>query len=160
HLYPVNYSVTSNDDIFELIKFDVLFELLKNDKLEYEHADFSKLFSAQFFVLEKSEELLKFFSKTSDKLGKGIITIIEPLIEIKDKFDSYCKKHSINDYLTAVKHLKSVTQKTGNIYEEDVITQIISYLIEQIKESGKKPVLIIDDLDRIDPEHIFRILNV
>ncbi|NQX99421.1 MAG: hypothetical protein HRT73_16315, partial [Flavobacteriales bacterium] len=32
--------------------------------------------------------------------------------------------------------------------------------INQIKESGKKTVLIIDDLDRMDPDHTFRILNV
>ena len=33
-------------------------------------------------------------------------------------------------------------------------------LIDQLKKDGKKTVLIIDDLDRIDPEHIFRLLNV
>ncbi|MGX7835563.1 hypothetical protein ACWKSR_10475, partial [Campylobacter fetus subsp. venerealis] len=29
HIYPVNYSVSSNEDIFELIKYDILFKLLE-----------------------------------------------------------------------------------------------------------------------------------
>lgn len=35
HLFPVNYSVASNEDIFELIKYDVLFEIMLkfNDQL-------------------------------------------------------------------------------------------------------------------------------
>src|SRR5690554_5891 len=28
HLFPVNYSVSSNEDIFELIKYDILFEIM------------------------------------------------------------------------------------------------------------------------------------
>lgn len=35
HLYPVNYSVASNEDIFELIKYDILFSLLEKN-LEFE----------------------------------------------------------------------------------------------------------------------------
>ena len=53
HLYPVNYSISQNGDIFELIKFDLLFELLFNPNVEFEKEDFSKWMTFQMFVLNK-----------------------------------------------------------------------------------------------------------
>lgn len=32
HLYPVNYQIKSNEDIIELLKYDILVELLKKNK--------------------------------------------------------------------------------------------------------------------------------
>ncbi len=41
YLYPVNYSISSNEDIFELIKYDILLELLsKDDILNIENTKF------------------------------------------------------------------------------------------------------------------------
>ena len=57
----------------------------------------------------------------------------------------------------------------GCIYEEDGYTTLIRMAIEWISQDhslngeerkAKKPVLIIEDLDRLDPKHLFRILNV
>ena len=57
----------------------------------------------------------------------------------------------------------------GCIYEEDGYTKLIRMAIEWISQDhslngeerkAKKPVLIIEDLDRLDPKHLFRILNV
>src|SRR6266487_4791162 len=38
HLYPTNYSVSKNEDIFELIKFDILYEIL-TQKIAFEKVD-------------------------------------------------------------------------------------------------------------------------
>lgn len=59
-------------------------------------------------------------------------------------------------YITQFEALK------GSIYEFDAISQLICDIIHEYKAkcSSKKVVLIIEDLDRIDPAHIFRILNV
>jgi hypothetical protein len=51
-------------------------------------------------------------------------------------------------------------EKEGSIYEDNFYTQLIRQLIEQLKAQGKRVVWVIDDLDRLDPEHMFRILNV
>lgn len=50
----------------------------------------------------------------------------------------------------------------GSIYEFDTISRLITEIIHEYKRDNpnKKVVLIIEDLDRIDPAHIFRILNV
>lgn len=34
HLYPVHYAVNKNEDVFELIKYDLLFEILKKDDVK------------------------------------------------------------------------------------------------------------------------------
>ena len=58
------------------------------------------------------------------------------------------------------------SETTSNIFEYNFITQLINTTLEnhkKVKESKDdkyENVLIIDDLDRIDPEHIFRILNI
>ncbi|MEO1054958.1 MAG: P-loop NTPase fold protein, partial [Bacteroidota bacterium] len=47
------------------------------------------------------------------------------------------------------------------LYENDFFTELISKMLLKIsKDNEKKNVLIVDDLDRVDPEHIFRLLNV
>jgi len=49
--------------------------------------------------------------------------------------------------------------KTKNISETDYLSQLLKEKI--FKQKGnKRSVLVLDDLDRIDPEHIFRILNI
>src|SRR6476661_8249383 len=54
-LYPINYSVAENQDVFELIKYDLLIELINRyaDKLELTREDFSLLLSSQMFILNK-----------------------------------------------------------------------------------------------------------
>lgn len=66
----------------------------------------------------------------------------------------------IDEKKEIIDYLQSFIKKSGSIHEEDIFTQIIRNLLTQIKEKGKSVILIIDDLDRIDPEHIFRILNI
>lgn len=57
--------------------------------------------------------------------------------------------------------VEKLSIQKGSIYENDIITQLIRQIIDFIKEKKQKQVvLVIDDLDRIDPEHIFRILNI
>lgn len=55
-----------------------------------------------------------------------------------------------------------IIENDGIIYENDAITEIIRSAIANYKSDHpqKRVVLIIEDLDRIDPAHLFRILNV
>ena len=73
------------------------------------------------------------------------------------------KKH------TGEKYLSSFSQIKGGIYENDGYTALIRSALDWIKKDHavngpyrqkKKPVLIVEDLDRLDPKHLFRILNV
>lgn len=168
HIYPVNYSVASNEDIFELIKYDILFELMRKG-VEFENVDFGKLDYLPFFLAENKEATLGVLTPLLSfvpKVGKALPDIAERLISLFKEFEKKHKAIQINDKDSVISYLESFTKVKGSIYEEDFYTQVICQLVEQLKQQKeeqnepKKTVLIIDDLDRIDPEHIFRILNV
>jgi hypothetical protein len=164
HLFPVNYSVASNEDIFELIKYDVLFELLgKNvdfDQVEIPHIEFLKQFATK-----NAHHILAPFLHLIPEMGKSMYTIYEKLQALGEKYFEDYEGANKDDKKSVIDYLGAFTKTKGSIFEEDFYTQLICQLIDQLKvkvDADKKceTVLIIDDLDRIDPDHIFRILNV
>jgi Ni2+-binding GTPase involved in maturation of urease and hydrogenase len=160
HLYPVNYSVASNEDIFELIKHDVLFELLQKD-VDIDNTEFSDLFIAQNFLYENPIDIIKPFIENTSELGKSIVPIFDALKNLVKKAEVFKAEMNGNDATKAFDFLQKFSKKKGSILEkEDFYTQLIRNLVLQLNDKHKETVLIIDDLDRIDPEHIFRLLNV
>jgi GTPase SAR1 family protein len=161
HLYPVNYSVAFNQDIFELIKHDILFELLHKN-LDYVQHTFSKLLTTQMFLQNNAFELVKQVVANFGAVGKSISGIADEMMKFIKKNDEFHKASQVDQKAEIVAYLKAFTKKEGSVHEEDVYTETIRELVDQLKEKNPKQetVLIIDDLDRIDPEHIFRLLNV
>ncbi|MDL5045274.1 P-loop NTPase fold protein [Oscillatoria amoena NRMC-F 0135] len=161
HLFPVNYSVSSNEDVFELIKFDILLQLLEDESIELDDNSFSTFFIAQFFLLHNADKVVEWILNRFGKVGKAVnkhAQMIERVVKAYQKFEHEMQTNA--DKSTAVDFLFAIKNKQGNVYESDAITNLICGLIQQYEENYQKTVLIIDDLDRIDPEHIFRLLNV
>jgi len=149
-VFPVNYSVASNEDIFKYIKSDILSQLLLRG-IEFDVSEMS--YSKAFMQHLKSNPVKVFapFLQSIPKVGKQIYEIFE---EVR-------KKVFADDKKSAEEFVKDVYEAEGGIYEDNFFTQLIRYLLEKNKnKQGGENVLIIDDLDRMDPEHIFRILNV
>lgn len=75
---------------------------------------------------------------------------------IKKKLEGGKTENKINEYIAAFGVGK------GKIYEFDMMSFLISSFIEKYKEKypDRKIVLCVEDLDRLDPAHIFRILNI
>lgn len=165
HLFPINYTVATNEDIFELIKYDILFNLLGKD-VEFEKINIPHINTLLSFAGNNAHELISPFIKLIPKLGNSLYSIYEKLYELHSKYLEVHEKVQVDDEHLAVDYLRGFTEIKGNIYEEDFFTMLIKDLVNQLKknitgtEEVKKTVLIIDDLDRIDPDHIFRILNV
>lgn len=158
-LRPINYSIASNKDIFEYIKVDILFELLKiamADNVLYSNKELMPAFIA--------DEIYPFicrFIKAIPYIGKPLEEISKALKVSIKKYEEFKESKNETEYSTLTEFLKIQLNEEGNIFEENNITCAIRNIIERYKgESRKQMVLIIDDLDRIDPEHIFRILNV
>lgn len=166
HLFPVNYAIASNEDIFELLKYDIFFELLGKEQINYEGIDFTDFFILQNFIYNNSYDILKIIGETINKTNKNFFRIIDRVVQLEKKYNQFRNKSNETDKIQIINYLKQQTQKKGSIYEEDAYTELISNLVTELKnnaspqETKKKSVLIIDDLDRIDPEHIFRLLNV
>ena len=159
HLFPVNYSVANNDDIFRYIKAELLFLLLEKD-IEFDQIILNKLETAPAFLKEYSLEILLPFVRLIPQIGKNLHEILNDLIQLKTKFESYHNEFQVDDKEKAKKFINDLYEKEGSVFEDNFFTQLINQLLEKIKSEGKQTVLIIDDLDRIDPEHVFRILNV
>ncbi|KPM47478.1 P-loop NTPase fold protein [Jiulongibacter sediminis] len=163
HLYPVNYSVVSNDDIFRLIKFDILCELLGRG-IEYDLLEVGSWETLSLLSQKETLEALRPFVKSIPKLGKTVDEILSGLRNFVEILHEKKAEITIDTKNEHIKFLKEFSLTSPNLYEEDLITELISELLETLKrpaeEANKKLVLIVDDLDRLDPEHIFRILNV
>lgn len=153
-IYPVNYVVAENADIFEYVKRDILLQMAKADLLN--NIDLNALITS-FASFETFKEVLSFLVSCMPA-GDFINKLIEKGLAIKDKYEE--KKATLGKYNAIF------TAMRGGIYEEDAYTQIIRYGLDYLRnrlnvEGGaKKSVLVIEDLDRLDPGHLFRILNV
>ena len=156
HLYPVNYQVSSNEDVFELIKYDILLELVGRGWFEGKD-ELTKSLAVQSYILSEGGKTALKLLKCIPKIGK-VVEAGEHLTKFITGFQAYESKLITGelDYITA--YVNDLPNKTGSAIEYDRISQIIRTVVEN--NGNKKLCLIIDDLDRIDPEHIFRILNV
>ncbi|MFL9834550.1 P-loop NTPase fold protein [Chryseobacterium terrae] len=172
---PVNYSIASNEDIFELIKFDILFQILSRDVIVFDKLNFPKgNLIHQYFTTKFLDD----FISASDLIGENIVEenasgsfgilknlgkLLAKLSELSkrdfQKFEDEIQKNPELEIINSF--FKQQESKIGSFYENNAITQLIYKLIKNIEEQSKKKMtLVIDDLDRIDPEHIFRILNI
>lgn len=81
NLYPVNYSVSQNEDIFELIKFDLLLQLMGNyrNEIELKNEDFSNILSFQALFLKeiKLTPILLALLEEGGKIGKSAKILID-----------------------------------------------------------------------------------
>ncbi|MEP7237106.1 MAG: P-loop NTPase fold protein [Ferruginibacter sp.] len=164
---PVNYVVSSNEDIFELIKADIVNDLFFTGKIEFTKAQKTKLFEKLFlFSGEKPEAVIKFVSSLLSKfnpLFEFTDEYLKSVKELKKAFTKYSKELTAkekNRQEELAEFVESLEEKKGSIYEHNYITKVINTFLEELRGKEKENVLIIDDLDRIDPEHIFRILNI
>lgn len=164
-IYPVNYQVEDNRDIFELVKYDLLIQMFVQEVIKPD------------VKLTKAQALGWCLQLNAPSLAEGLLPIFLSLCLDEES----TKKMAA--FLTARPVIRKVKQKISNLTEpvrdkqieqflkeisknpivgQDVVTGIIQKGIADYKKehSDKKIVLVIEDMDRIDPAHLFRILNV
>lgn len=157
-LYPVNYSILDNEDIFSYIKYDILTNLLSNYELKERHLAF--LNSWDNFMTSNLSQVVATAMLLIPKLGKQLNLLIKEIVKLDKEFAKHKKSQLDKDKEEIHSYLDQFHKAEGGIYEANVITLIIQEWILDLKESGKKVILVMEDLDRIDPNHIFRILNI
>ena len=169
-LYPVNYQIAPNEAIMEYIKRDILFQLILKGHLN-PGVEIPDPVLFQWYISQKASSLfldvIQVFTSLPDvnpkwkaalstlfTISKEIVSQIKKFKDFKNDIDSE------EDFNKAAQIIERLSSGAGNIYELDIISYLIIRTLQQIKNSGKQTVLIIEDLDRIDPAHLFRILNV
>lgn len=170
-LAPVNYSISNNEDIFGLIKYDILYELIVKHELELESEAISRHIAYGTILSSKADSLLEGLLNIAPILNKGIglsqelpnpapfVSFLKKIIPQIEKIEKQRKDANLNQRV--MDYIKELGQSA--LFESDFITGFIIESLERLatqSEQRRKKVLIIDDLDRIDPEHIFRLFNI
>ena len=129
-VYPVNYSVAKTEDVFEYIKRDIILQMFNRKQLD--SIDLDAFFEAvkSFVDISSVVSFLLSFVPCGN-LYNNII----------DRFEKATKTYKEKRH-TSVKYLSIFKNQRGGLYEDDGYTELI------------------EDLDRLDPQHLFRILNV
>ena len=144
-LHPVNYQVAQTYDIFELIKRDILLQLIVSevitDTVEISesnylysylcHNDFTGYIVKILSLLNPSPE---FMSQLSAAVaGKKLVQKLrESYKKHKDKIDETSDMSQIERFFT------NLSLQKGSIYEYDPITSIITQSVRQYKK-GETP---------------------
>lgn len=160
-LNPVDYSIAINEDVFRYIKYDILYNLLENEQIEFETFDFSKIETGSLFIQDNLLDVLSTFLPLIPKFGGNIHKVYENYKKLNQKYVDFHTNINKNiDKKEVDTFMLSIVEKEGSIYENNLVTQIIQNCLKDIKTENTKNILVIDDLDRIDPNHIFRLFNV
>jgi CRISPR/Cas system CMR-associated protein Cmr5 small subunit len=158
HLFPTNYSVCSNEDITRYFKYDLILEFLKKN-IDFETLELDLNHLIPLFTQRNADKIIATLIYMIPKVGKEITDCWSQILKLKEQFSDFKSTITETQGDHLINYLNKIEQIEGSIYENDIITKIINQIISNIKRDSKA-VLIIDDLDRIDPEHIFRIFNI
>lgn len=166
-LYPTGYQICDNKDVFEYIKRDILLALLA---LEPESLNaLGKTDAAIIWesISECRDDIISCLPEISIGVhGAANLTIsVANIVKAVHKVVGKCKREWYFKGNPIIDYFNSFENNSGSLYEFNPISNMISSMISARKKGSestnpRKVVLVIEDLDRIDPEHIFRILNV
>lgn len=161
-LFPVNYVTSSNKDIYELMKFDLLVQLLGSG-ITFDRTDFDKCMSIgksmKKNLLALIQSIVKSFSLINEE-AKVLEKALEVVVNIYEGYKDDDQQSKINMFLVGLE------EQTGTCYELNDISLLIREMV--VKVGGlagecvekRKTVLLIDDFDRLEPMQSFRLLNM
>jgi len=120
-LHPINYSVSANEDVFELIKYDLLTYLMANfyEELNLEKEDFTLLLRSQMFIMERVKlmPLLSAILGMNEKVGQPIVKFLEAMQSVIKDFKAFSDEIKIDDEDDIEKFLKEINNLKGSMYE-------------------------------------------
>lgn len=175
HLFPVRYQISSNESIVELLKYDILVELLKKYPDAFKNSESKGLRGSfkLFATFCKDRGLINRFLKSAVETGEDALTLsldpffqalgklgrpLNDLLAFDKEFQEFKKEYLLGEKGAIEKFLDGISAE-NDLVATDYISRLLCEKIELLK-GEKRSVLILDDFDRIDPEHIFRILNI
>lgn len=161
-LSPVHYSISNNEDIVRFIKYDILFSLLESGA-KLGKIELTKVQYLSYFFKDNPKYIASLASPVVEMIplvGKTLSGLVEKAVDMVDDFkEKYSNAlNEIDETTSVTRYMESIDQSQLKPFVDDAVTVIIKGLLEQYSRQTR--VLVIDDLDRVDPEHIFRILNI
>lgn len=165
-LHPVNYQIIDNKDILDLIKRDILAQMLINNMIEPQY-DISEDELLYYYIRSNGLALFENVFPIISQLGfepnliSAFMTGVKSMKFIKSIKNEIVKLKCEKDVVGRIDKFISETDSLTKIYEEDIYTKIIKDNISYFRETSNKKIgLVVEDMDRLDPAHLFRIMNV
>lgn len=156
-IYPINYQVANSEDIYSLLKYDILLQLMISDMVS------EKTVRDAFKGIKDVGRIVEAFFEGIGEIDPSPRAQIPPaIIRVLKSFASLPKKCRIfKGGKRAARTLLEQLEETSPFYCEDITTKLIRNSLRDWRDSNhKKVALIVEDLDRLEPQHLFRILNV
>lgn len=160
HLHPVNYHVLDNVDIFSYLKYDLLYNIIQGREKIYPNTENSERDLIYYYGLFNLDKIFNLLILSIPKIGKQYHMLLEKLDSFKKEFDEFKAKAKNLEIEKVNEFFKTFQQDEGEIYENNFTTKLINEYLNEASFDNKENILIIDDLDRVDPKHIFRLLNI
>lgn len=130
------------------------------NEIDLNDEDFSNVLSFQALFLKeiKLMPIILSLIAESGKVGKSAKVLID---EIQKQYVAF-KAQFEDEERFITNFLEKIENNVGSSNEMDSYSNMISELLRRVtaKFEKKSSVLVIDDLDRLDPEHIFRLFNI
>lgn len=158
-LFPVNYVTSDNKDIYELMKFDILIQLLGSG-VTIEKGDFDKLSTVSKSIKKNSLKLLQGIMGAASLIdGRAAILnkAVDAIANIYAEYKDQNPKTKVDEFLTDLEN------QVGSSYEMNDISKLISDMLikaSNLEGEKKETILLIDDFDRLEPMQSFRLLNL
>lgn len=141
-IYPVNYQVASNEDIFNLIKRDILFQLMLNDMISNnviipkDIALWAYIQNRKYSLVSDLINYVADIAVPCEYLPKIMLAIkgLRLFKDLKEKIEDFTKNNNDDDILN------EFVDKAGSntIYEDDIVTAIIKRSVADFKRRTKK----------------------
>lgn len=164
-LHPVDYTVSSNEDVFEVVKHDLLILIMEEfvQEIDLQKTDVDWLTAAKLWVDHKMDlfPFLPALSKVTG-VGESPADAVNGLRSVFKEIGRHQKDLGTDEEELLIHYLIRERGRVGSVREIDGMTTIINELLERIRAAylDRELVLVLDDMDRLDPEHIFRLFNV
>ena len=156
-IYPINYQVVGNTDIFSLLKYDILLQLLVDDMVTERPLEGFPIGKkdGEAFLATVFDGFARVDPSPKAQIPATALTLLKSILSFHEKHRIW--KGGNQSAQTSLKR----NERFSSLYYQDITTQLIRQSLSDWKaKTGKRVVLVVEDLDRIDPAHLFRILNV
>src|SRR3989338_165466 len=148
HLFPVRYQISSNENIIELLKYDILVELLKKypDAFKGNETKGLKNFFKLFAAFCKDRGLINFFLKSAVETGEGFLALspdplfqalgklgrpLNDLLVLDKEFQEFKKQHLFGENGAIEKFLKEI-EAGGDVIATDYIGHLLRDKISKL----------------------------
>ena len=131
HVFPTNYAASKNEDVFELIKFDILYEILKYEP-DLENFKFEKVYAAYLTIFNNSDSIFEPLASLFEavpKIGKRLMSVSRLLFDFNEKIKRKIEETEDKDSDKIKAFAKTILEKAGNPYEKDLYTFLIKDLL-------------------------------